>query len=418
MLRPYQQDLYNRLRAAMRSHDRVLGVLPTGGGKTRIFCQIAEAARASGHVVQVLVHRRELVEQTPDPNVQTIQSWVPGDEDLVIVDEAHHACARTWKEKLLQCKRVLGFTATPERLDGGGLDVVFEKMVIGADAGQLLSDGWLSPYKIFCPPGQASTKGIKKTGGDYNRKKLTEAASEDRVVAAAVKNWQLLAGGRQTIGFCVSVAHMEEVAHKFRTAGVEIRCIDGKLPKLKRDQAVSDFRHGKCQVLLSVDLISEGFDVPGCDCVLLLRPTQSLGLHLQQIGRGLRPSDQHCVILDCAGNTERHGLPEDERNWSLVGTKKERAGLVANVPVRVCPQCYGVHKPTVRTCPYCGFLHPLDSRIPEERDIILQEMEHRKRDMRRAVGRARTVDELEAIAKERGYSMRWVDHILRSRQHR
>lgn len=399
----------------MRAHGKVLTVLPTGGGKTRIFCEIAKAARANGARVQVLVHRRELVDQTPDESVRTIQSWQPDGEDLVIVDEAHHACARTWKDKLQQCTKVLGFTATPQRLDGGGLDVVFDDMVIGPSSARLIDDGWLSQYKLFCPPGAAELKGVRRTAGDYNRKQLSEAVSQTRVVAAAVKNWLLLAGGRQTIGFCASVAHMEVVEHSFKNAGIKCATIDGKMRKDRRDEVVRQFRDGEITVLLSVDLISEGFDVPACDCVLLLRPTQSLGLHLQQVGRALRPSDQHAVILDAAGNSERHGMPDDSRQWSLKGQLKQRAGLVANVPVRVCPQCFGVHKPHLRVCPFCGYAHPLDSRIPEERDILLQEKEQKRRQMRRDIGRARTVEDLERIRAERGYHPGWVDHILRSR---
>jgi superfamily II DNA or RNA helicase len=415
MLRPYQQQLYERLRVALRQHDRVLGVLPTGGGKTRIFTEIAQAARARGAKVQILVHRRELVEQTPDDSVTTIQSWTPAGEDLVIVDEAHHACARTWKAKLLQCPKVLGFTATPERLDGGGLDAVFGHMEIGADAGSLLGLDYLSRYKIFCPPGQPDTKGIRKQGGDYSRNMLGKICSDHPTVAAAVRNWKLLGGGRQTIGFCVSVSHMNRVQEQFLDAGISCAGIEGKMSKGQRDSIISQFRNGELKVLLSVDLISEGFDVPNCDCVLLLRPTQSLGLHLQQVGRALRPSDQHAVILDCAGNSAMHGTPDQPRTWSLQGQTKERKGLVADLPVRVCPTCYGVHRPTLRTCPYCGFLHPLDSRIPEEADIILQEMEQKKREMKREIGRARSVDDLERIRIERGYKPGWVEHILRSR---
>ena len=399
----------------MRSHGKVLTVLPTGGGKTRIFCEIAKAARAKGARVQVLVHRRELVDQTPDESVRTIQSWQPDGEDLVIVDEAHHACARTWKDKLQQCDKVLGFTATPQRLDGGGLDVVFDDMVIGPTSAELIDDGWLSQYKLFCPPGAADLKGVRRIAGDYNRKQLSEAVSQTRVVAAAVKNWLLLAGGRQTIGFCASVAHMEEVEYSFNTAGIKCATIDGKMRKDRRDETVHQFRDGEITVLLSVDLISEGFDVPACDCVLLLRPTQSLGLHLQQVGRALRPSDQHAVILDAAGNSERHGMPDDNRQWSLTGQLKQRAGLVANVPVRVCPQCFGVHKPHLRVCPFCGYSHPLDSRIPQERDILLQEKDQKRRQMRRDIGRARTVEDLERIRAERGYHPGWVAHVLRSR---
>ena len=415
MLRPYQTQFFEDLRAALRVHDRVLGILPTGGGKTRIFTEIAKAARARGAKVQILVHRRELVDQTPDDHVTTIQSWTPAGEDLVIVDEAHHACARTWKEKLLECPKVLGFTATPQRLDGGGLDVVFDSMVIGASAEDLMAWRYLSRYKIFCPPGQADTKGIRKQGGDYARKALSEACSEQKVIAAAVKNWILFGGRRQTIGFCVSVAHMNAVQDQFLAAGINCASIEGRMAKKDRDDIVNRFRKGDIKILLSVDLISEGFDVPSCDCVLLMRPTQSLGLHLQQVGRALRPSDQHAVILDCAGNSAIHGIPEQPRTWSLQGQTKERKGLVADLPVRVCPQCFGVHRPTLRICPYCQFKHPLDSRIPEEADIILQEMEQKKKDMRRAVGRARSVEDLEAIAQERGYKKGWVDAVLRSR---
>ena len=414
-LRTYQSDLLNRLRAALRGEDRVLCVLPTGGGKTRIFCEIAAMARASGANVKILVHRRELLDQTPDKYVQTIQSWVPDDEDLIIVDEAHHSCARTWKEKILVSKKVLGFTATPQRLDGGGLDVVYDSMIEGPDSAALTKQGYLSEYKLFCPPGQPDLKGLIRKGGDYSRAKLAERTSEDKVVAAAVKNWKLLAGGRQTIGFCVSVAHMEAVAESFKSAGVAVGCIEGKMAAADRKGVVEAFRTGEIQLLLSVDLISEGFDVPNCSCVLLLRPTQSLGLHLQQIGRALRPSGDVALILDCAGNSERHGMPDDEREWSLEGKKKERAGLVANVAVRVCPQCFGVHKPTLRICPYCSFHHPLDSRIPEEADILLEEKKKETKEKRRLVGRARTIEDLEEIAKERGYARGWADNVLRSR---
>ena len=414
-LRSYQTDILHRLRAELRSHDRVLAVLPTGGGKTRIFCEIAAMARASGANVKILVHRRELLEQTPDRYVQTIQSWTPDGEDLIIVDEAHHSCARTWKDKILKSKKVLGFTATPQRLDGGGLDVVYESMVEGPNSTDLTRDGYLSTYKLFCPPGQPDLKGLTRKGGDYSRAKLAERASEIRVVAAAGKNRRLLAGGRQTIGFCVSVAHMEEVAYSFKKAGVAVGTIEGKMTAADRKAVVEAFRTGEIQILLSVDLISEGFDVPNCSCVLLLRPTQSLGLHLQQIGRALRPSGDVALILDCAGNSERHGMPDDERQWSLAGKRKERAGLVANMAVRVCPVCFGVHRPTLRVCPYCGFHHPLDSRIPEEADILLEEKKKETKEKRRMVGRARTIEELEEIAKERGYAHGWADNVLRSR---
>lgn len=289
-------------------------------------------------------------------------------------------------------------------------------MVLGPNSAQLIQDGWLSEYRLFAPPGQPTLKGIRKQAGDYNRKQLGNACAEPKVVATALKNWKLLAGGRRTIGFCVSVAHMELVAGAFRSAGLSVAIVEGRMSKKDRDQSIEAFRTGQAQILLSVDLISEGFDVPGCDCVMLLRPTQSLGLYLQQVGRGLRPSAQSAIILDCAGNSARHGMPDDHRIWSLHGKKKERAGLVGDLPVRVCQQCYSVHKPHLRICPYCGANHPLSERIPEERDILLEEKEQKRHTMRRAVGKARTAEELQKIAEERGYKPGWVDAVLRSRR--
>jgi superfamily II DNA or RNA helicase len=145
--------------------------------------------------------------------------------------------------------------------------------------------------------------------------------------------------------------------------------------------------------------------------VLLMRPTKSLAMYLQQVGRGLRPSNKECVILDCVGNSAHHGMPDEERIWSLQGHAKIRNGLVANAPVRVCSRCFGVHRPHLRVCPFCGFSHPLDKRIPTDLELILEQ----KRQMKRDVGRARSVEDLERIAKERGYKRGWVDHILRTR---
>ena len=392
MLRPYQTRLLEELRTSLRDHKRVLAVLPTGGGKTKIFCEIAAAARARGHTVQVLVHRRELVDQTPDPSVQTIQSWTPNGADLVIVDEAHHACALSWADKLRGCERLLGFTATPQRLDGNGLDGIFGRMVEGPNVARLMADGFLSQFRLFAPPGGVDIKGV----------------------ANAVKNWKLLAPGRQTIGFCVSLAHMQTVAAAFEAEGVHVGCINGRMAKAARDEVVRQFKEGKLRILLSVELISEGFDVPACDCVLLMRPTKSLAMYLQQVGRGLRPSNKECVILDCVGNSAHHGMPDEERIWSLQGHAKIRNGLVANAPVRVCSRCFGVHRPHLRVCPFCGFSHPLDKRIPTDLELILEQ----KRQMKRDVGRARSVGDLERIAKERGYSRGWIYRLLAARNRR
>ena len=424
MLRDYQARLVAEIRQAARTYRRILVVAPTGSGKTSIFCHIAHLATANGKSVLVLVHRRELLEQTKrrmaeigvvDVAVESIQSWKPREYDLIIVDEAHHATARTWKAKLAACMGVcLGFTATPQRLDGKGLESMFDVMVEGPTASWLIEHGYLSQYRLFCPPGQANLFGIRKRGGDYARNELQERVDQRRVLAAAVRNYKLYAGGRRAIGFCVSISHMHHVRDTFIEAGINAVCVDGSLSKHDRAAAIGAFRNGGVQILLSVDLISEGFDVPACDCVLLMRPTASLGLHLQQIGRGLRPSDKDCVILDCAGNSETHGLPDEIRYWSLSGETKERKGGVAPVAIRVCKRCFSVHRPTP-ACPFCGFVHPTAERQVEEREIDLVDRTAEFRAKRREIGQARDRASLEEIAAKRGYKRGWVDNVLKAR---
>ena len=426
-LRPYQQQLVGDARSALSLHSRVLTVLPTGGGKTQIFVDIAYRAATKGRRVLILVHRRELMQQArlrlgaghaliEVHSIQTVvrkYKWKP---DLVIVDEAHHVMAKTWREALEALNApVLGFTATPQRLDGKGLGEQFGAMVLGPNAGDLMQMGFLSGYKLFCPPGRADLSGIKKRGGDYAKNELNERVDTRRVLAAAVKNYKLLGGNRQAIGFCVSISHAEHMCDAFNEAGIPADMVDGSMNAKDRDLTMKAFRDGAIRVLLSVDLISEGFDVPACDCVLLMRPTASLSLYLQQVGRALRPSNQHAVILDCCGNAEVHGLPDMDREWSLEGTSKERKGLVPNIAVRVCPVCYGVHKPAP-VCPYCGHIHAVDRAVPVEEDVLLIDRTEELKQKRAEVGRARNRDALLKIAADRGYKPGWVDRVIASRR--
>lgn len=425
MLRDYQIQLIEDTRHALRCCDRVLAVAPTGAGKTQIFCTIAAHAQDKGKRVAILTHRRELnlqvlnrLAQMRIPrltiDVRSVQQRSQPVADLLIVDEAHHSMARTWRLALECAPRVIGFTATPQRLDGKGLGDVFDTMVQGPTVAQLMAAGHLSAYRLFCPPGRADLTGLKRRAGDYARGELAERVDQRRVMAAAVKNWQLYAHGRQTIGFCVSLAHAEHVRAAFAEVGVAATCIDGNMNGVQRACVVEAFRAGRVRVLLSVELIGEGFDVPNCDCVLLMRPTQSLGLHLQQIGRGLRPSARECIILDCAGNSELHGLPDEDRHWSLDGQTKERKGLVANVAIRICPRCYGVHKPA-GVCPFCGWVYPVAQVVPEEADVALVDRTEELRAMRREVGAARTREQLEHVARTRGYKRGWVEQVMRAR---
>ncbi len=455
MLRQYQIDLIEEIREQLRDHRRVLAVMPTGAGKTMTFCSIAARSIGRNNNVLILVHRAELLEQTskrlaamevphgiiaPRHPVTHAQVQVasigavarrlltfPWSPNLIIVDEAHHCAARSWRQVLdgYPSARIIGWTATPQRLDGKDLGESFDALVEGPSVARLIQMGSLSDYRLFAPPTGVDLSGLAKRAGDYRVEQVEERMTEQRVLYAAVSNYQRYAEERQAIAFCVSLKHGSEVCAAFSKAGIPAAMVDGTLIAADRADRLNRFKSGKVRVLVSVDLVSEGFDVPACDCVILLRPTASLSVYLQQVGRALRPSDRHAVILDCAGNSQQHGLPCETRPWSLAGiTPKSRSELAA-VPIRVCGNCFGVHKPAP-VCPFCGHVHPADTRKqPKEVQAELSEVDLRraaaeeraeKKKQRSEVGRARTLEELLKIAEVRGYRAGWAHSVMKSRK--
>ena len=454
MLRSYQTDLIEHLREMLRDHRRVLAVLPTGAGKTTIFCTIAARSIGRNNNVLILVHRAELIEQTSArlqemgvahgiiapkypaihaqvqiASIQTIARRLDGfpwSPNLVIVDEAHHCTARTWRQVIeaYGTASVIGWTATPERLDGKGLAESFDVMIEGPGTRRLIDLGFLADYKLYAPPSEVDLSGLHKRAGDFQIEAVVDRVDRDNVIYAAVKNYKRYADGRSAIAFCASISHATHVCNQLTAAGIPADVVDGTLDSAERADRLARFKSGAIRVLVSVDLISEGFDVPGCECVLLMRPTASLALYLQQIGRALRPSDKPAIILDCVGNSALHGLPDQQRAWSLDGAKARQKDGVAAVPIRVCPACYAVHRPAP-TCPFCGHAHASARKPPQEIEAELVEVdpvaaaaqkkaEQKKR--RIEVGKARTLEELLKIAKERGYKPGWAHSVMKSRK--
>lgn len=409
VLRPEQETLLGDARAVMaQGHRRVLCVLPTGGGKTETFMSATKRAIERGRRVLILVHRKELLHQT---NVRLMKAGlIPGENrsvfastigrrthfqpDLLIVDEAHHCVSPTWQRRIdAYDVPLLGWTATPERLDGRGLGEVFSAMVQGPSVAELMDLKRLSEYKLFAPPPDAA-------GGDG--------------VFSGVRNWKKYADGLRTIAFCVSVAHAEKTCEEFLARGVRAEILDHRLSNAERLDRIDRFKTGRTLVLVSVMLISEGFDVPACDCILLLRPTASLSLYLQQVGRGLRYSDHPCVILDCVGISQTElGLPDDFHAWSLEG-KRVRLGQEVPAPaLKVCPRCFQVHRPGPPACPFCGHVYLVMAIVPSTVEADLEAVEVAPR--RLAIANARTEEELRRLAEERGYKPGWVARILAAR---
>ena len=455
-LRTYQEQAIDDLRSAMRHGAKApLLCLPTGGGKTVILATIAAQAAAKGRHVLILVHRRELIHQTASKlqwagldhgviaaghpatdarvqvaSVQTLvrrlagMDWQPS---LVIIDEAHHAAAGSWRQILEHWPDAyrLGVTATPCRLDGRGLSEAFDHLVTGPSVADLIAAGFLSPARIYAPPVVADLSGIRRRAGDYANDQAAAAMDRPTVTGDAIAHYQRLAAGQQAIAFCCNVAHAVSVCDAFKTAGISAALLLGDTQD--RDAVVAQYAAGVIRVLVTVDVVSEGFDVPAASCAILLRPTQSLGLYLQQVGRVLRPAPgkPHALILDHVGNVTRHGFPDDAREWSLANGVVKRAST-ASPSVRTCPQCYAAFKPQP-ICPVCGAacapircteIRQLMGELKElKREQVKQRIAERDRAKRERQA-ARTLPQLLALAKERGYSPGWAYRIHQARGQR
>ena len=454
-LRPYQQTAVDQVRDSFRAgRRRPLLVAPTGSGKTVTFSYITASAAAKGNRTLILVHRQELLEQchraldsmdvphgliaaglTPERHqltqIASVQTLIRRFDrvvapDLIVIDEAHHATAGAWASVLKQYPdaRVLGVTATPQRLDGKGLGEVFDDLIRGPEVADLIEQNFLA-RPIYYAPKTVSMDGVRTTAGDYNRADLAERMDRPTITGDAVTHYRKYCDGQPCIVFCTGIKHAEHVAAAFNAEGYRFQVIDGTLSKDERARRVLDLSSGTLQGLVSVDIVSEGFDLPCVSTAILLRPTASLSLHLQQIGRVLRPSPgkQRAVILDHVGNCRRHGLAEEIRDWSLDGIKrKTKRGPQDDVAsTRQCPQCFAVHTPSP-ACPQCLHVYEIKDRIPDVVDGELEELKAREaiRGRKREQGTAQTLEDLIRVGKARGMKNPhgWAHNVFKARQNK
>ncbi|MBP2629859.1 MAG: type restriction protein res subunit [Firmicutes bacterium] len=449
-LRKYQEQMIDDIAYEFQTKNKVCAVAPCGAGKTIMVGWMAGATALKNRRTLFLVHRQELIKQSSDTftdmnilhgvsatkypkdynqlvqigSVQTVArrlAEIPA-PDLIIPDECHHATASTWK-KIIEYypnAKVLGVTATPERLGGHGLGDVFESLVIGPTVKELISWGNLSSYQYYAPPAKFDASEIRVKFGDYVRSDLEVQMDQGAVIGDIIDNYQKLANGMRAVCYCVSIAHSEHVAASFCKAGINAMHIDGETASNIREQAIQDFRDNKIKILCNVDLISEGFDVPAMEAVILARPTQSLTLHIQQAMRAMRPDKNNpnkiAIIIDHVGNVFKHGLPDEDRDWSLATKKKKRSGE-RTIILKQCPKCFSAHYPS-SSCPYCGHVYAVAARdeMPkEQKGVLLKIEEIERKQKRQEIGRAKTIEELEMIAIKRGYSMRWVSHVAEAK---
>lgn len=352
--------------------------------------------------------------------------------DLIVVDEAHHATAGSWRKviELLPNAKLLGVTATPIRSDGQGLGAeaggVFDAMVEGPTMADLIELGYLVRPVVYAPPTALDLTGVRKRGGDWDAQQVAERMDKPVITGSAVGHYRKLAHNKPAIAFCASVAHAQHVAAEFRAAGYVAQSIDGNMLDTERKAAIEGLATGKIHVLTSCDIISEGTDIPVVEVAILLRPTQSLSLYIQQVGRALRtaPGKDKAIILDHVGNVLRHGMPDEERDWSLDGSPRTSRAANDNQleSVRQCPKCYAAHRPAP-VCPQCGHQYEIKERQIEQVEGQLQEMtaeqvEAMRREKRREEGNARTLEDLQELARKRGYAPGWAYNRWKARQKR
>jgi len=467
-LRPYQSQTIDDLRAALGRSRSALCVAPTGSGKTVLAAYMLGTARTKGRSAWFIAHRDFLLDQTAATfdsvgipygfiaagrpynaahHVQIISIGTASRRldrltppDIIVWDEAHHIAAAGYR-KIYQWafrSRHVGLSATPARLDGKGLDEFFDELVSGPSVSQLMAAGYLSQYRAFAPSAP-NLSGVHVIAGDYNRGELGTVMDDGQIIGDMVRHYRERADGKRAIFFGVGIEHSKHIANTFSGSGIPCCHIDGDSSREERRDAAWKLASGELRIISNVDIASEGFDLSAqagvecpVECVGLARPTKSLSLHLQQIGRSLRPKEHPAIILDFAGNLLRHGLPDDARAWSLKGIDRRRAASREGPAVTQCASCFGVHRAGLMACPYCGVGRTLQAREVEEVAGELIELRRAEREEINRKDRERyarekaeqaaavTLAELIQLGRKRGFTnpSYWAMRVMDGRRKR
>ena len=354
VLRPYQLEGITKIFSEWRSGKRsVLFQMPTGTGKTVLFAEIVKKGFVQKKKILIVVHRHELIEQIKRKlqekevdmslivageksdytkhiqvaSIQTLNRREHPEANLIIIDECHHAKAATYKDlwEIYPNAKFLGVTATPIRLSGEGFDDLFDVLVTTLSVQNFIEAGFLVPISQYsCEAPDLS--GVKQRQGDYMTSALSQLMLNNSLMADLIESYQQICNGKSTIVFAVDVEHSKEIVQRYRKAGIIAAHIDANTPKAERDQILTDFKKRKIQVVSNVEIITEGFDFPECEAVQLARPTKSLALYLQMVGRVMRKATnkKEGIVLDNAGLWLEHGLAIIDREWSLEGKGKKK----------------------------------------------------------------------------------------------
>ena len=459
-LHAYQTDVLSRIDSAIANGThRILLVAPTGSGKTVIAAEMMKNAASQGQRVLFLDHRRELTKQAsrklhdlgvdhgiaqagfparPGERVQiaSIQtlharavrsrSLELPQADLVLVDEAHHSRAATYQRLLAAYPNavILGLTATPCRSDGRGLGNVFDVLIEAATVSDLISTNHLVQTKVFAPVRPDLTD-VRVERGDYVEKQLAERMNTAKLVGDIIEHWHRLGERRRTVVFAVDVAHSVHIRDEFRRSNVLAEHIDGKTPVEERDAILTKLAADKIEIVTNCQVLTEGWDCPEVSCIVLARPTKSLGLYRQMVGRVLRPlpGKSDALILDHSGAVFQHGFAEDPIAWELSQDRRAEnrthsaRGTYKAPALTTCPECSAVRFEG-RPCPVCNWRPAPRAKPVEVAEGDLGWVARNRRtnaDNFSVDDQQRFHRELTWIANERGYKPGWVAHKFREK---
>ena len=373
-LRDYQQLAKEEIFSKWNRVDNILYQMPTGTGKTRLFTSIIRDISIWGlrhninYRILIIAHRSELIEQssrsldkyrikhgvlagtmkdkrdlTQAIQVASIQTIThPANQcliddlkfDFIIIDEAHHAVANSYQKLWEYCPdaKKLGVTATPWRMNNSGFAQIFDAYIPSMSIKDFIQKGWLATYQYYSIPTSSelvkSIESIREFDieGDYKNSALVEVCDTSKIRAQLYDSYEKNVLGKKGIIYSISREHSEHICLQYRSRGVAIENIDSKTPAKVREKVIQAFRNGEIDIIVNVDIFSEGFDCPDIEFIQLARPTKSLVKYIQQVGRGLRKNgDKKCIILDNVGMYSRFGLPDEERDWEsfFYGEEKE-----------------------------------------------------------------------------------------------
>lgn len=447
-LRDYQKEVYDKIKLAFREgHKGVCAVLPCRSGKSYIMASIAENASKKNTNVLILAHRNSLLEQHRDlffsfninknVRIESVFTEVNhlgenGKVDLIIIDEAHLSGASSYQKvcDYYNCRRIL-FTATPARLDGKPLNLA-DILIQGPTIKELIREGNISDFDYFAPDLQLNLENVKLVGGEYKNDQLGEIMNKPTIYGDVLKYYKMLGNNMQAIAYCVNIKHSKKICELFNSNKISSVHMDATTPEKERLKILEDFKNGKVQVLCNCNLISEGITLPSASVGLLLRPTMSLPLYIQQACRVLTPNEgKKAIIIDYVNNVETHGLPDEEREWTLKGKVSKRSifNEEGNLKIKSCQNCYKIFLGSLSACPYCGWVNESNRKeIQEKKNIELKKiteieaakMKEEQKKKRQEVGMTKDFSGLVQLAKERGYKNPafWASKVMQYRRNK